>query len=153
MGDFFYAEHQEAAGIDGGATTSGSWNARTINTEIINEISAILASNQITLDAGTYEIECWANFYRSGNVQLRFQNITDALTEIWGQMMKTGTKAWVAAYVLHLYGVITITATKVFEVQYYATGALSPGGQGANFNVVHAVDHETYAQLKIRKVA
>lgn len=51
--------HTTADGANpGGGFTSGSWQTRTLNNTLINEISGVsLGSNQITLPAGTYEVD------------------------------------------------------------------------------------------------
>ena len=56
-----YVQDQKPSGTDGGTFTSGAWRTRTLNTELVNTIAgASLASNQITLPAGTYRITATA---------------------------------------------------------------------------------------------
>ncbi len=51
---------EKAANTSGGTFTSGAWQTRTLNTLTVNDDGiASLSDDQITLPAGTYEIEIW----------------------------------------------------------------------------------------------
>src|SRR5690242_14620433 len=55
--------HLVADDAAGGTFTSGAWRTRTLNEELRNTLGASLASNQITLPAGSYYAEWWAVGY------------------------------------------------------------------------------------------
>ena len=48
---------QQASGVSGGGATSGSWEIRVLNTEIYDDIGLSIATNVLTLPAGTYYIK------------------------------------------------------------------------------------------------
>lgn len=152
MSKLFYAEHRENPGTAGGGGAGGFWDVHTINTELVNEIGAVLASNQITLLAGTYEVEAYAPFFRTAYTQMRFQNITDALTEIWGTGTEIGSKSFVAQTLCHVFGVIVIAGTKTFELQWRSTSGVVGLQMGSPVNGYFAVDRETYLNLWIKLV-
>lgn len=61
QGQLLHVREEQNSGTNGGTCTGGSWQTRTINTVVVNQItSASLASNKITLPAGTYYIDATA---------------------------------------------------------------------------------------------
>jgi hypothetical protein len=55
LNDYICIQDQKAAGTNGGTFTSGAWRTRDLNTEVSDTGGhATVASNQITLAAGTY---------------------------------------------------------------------------------------------------
>ena len=69
---YIILEHQETSGTGGGSSTSGSWETRTINTEVTDTNSdCTLSANQFTLAAGTYLFIVHAPAYDSSFHQLR----------------------------------------------------------------------------------
>jgi hypothetical protein len=54
-----HVRDEKSNGTAGGGSTSGSYETRTLNTVMTNEVSgASLTSNQIILPSGTYFINC-----------------------------------------------------------------------------------------------
>jgi hypothetical protein len=143
-------EDQKASGTDGGTFTAGAWQTRTLNTTVTNRIAGVsLGSNQITLPAGSYRI-----FITSvgDDVQLhkvKLRNITDSTDPLIGFSSDTTTGSAVATNAI-CNGPLTITDTKVFEVQHRssATQATYGFGSAASFGVV-----EVYCQIIIEKIA
>jgi len=142
---------QQTANTAGGTFTSGAWRTRDINTTVgTNGISgASIASNQITLPAGTYLIQGSAPAYDVNQHMTRFYNITDSTVAINGGSAYTDATDTVVTH-SPFSGVVVIAGTKVFEVQHYAatTAATSGFGIAANNGSV-----ETYTQVTILKVA
>jgi hypothetical protein len=142
---------QKAANTSGGTFTAGAWRTRDINTTVgTNGISgASIASNQITLPAGTYLIQGSAPAYDVNQHMTRFYNITDSTVAINGGSAYTdATDTMVTQSPFS--GVVVIAGTKVFEVQHYAgtTAATFGFGIAANNGSV-----ETYTQITVLKVA
>jgi hypothetical protein len=142
---------QKAANTAGGTFTSGAWRTRDINTTVgTNGISgASIASNQITLPAGTYLIQGSAPAYDVNQHMTRFYNITDSTVAINGGSAYTDATDTVVTH-SPFSGVVVIAGTKVFEVQHYAatTAATTGFGIAANNGSV-----ETYTQITVLKVA
>ena len=134
----------------GGTFTSGAWRTRDLQTTGLNQITgASLASNQITLPAGTYVVDAYAPFYRTDTTQAAFYNITDSSFTIVGQTgyiagnMEVQTASIVS-------GAFTIAAQKVFELQHIAATTRSTTGFGQNNG--NSVG-EVYSIITIAKVA
>ncbi len=65
-------QDQKASGTAGGDFTSGAWQTRTLNTEVVNTITgASLAANAATLSAGSYLLVAVAPAYNVNAHQLR----------------------------------------------------------------------------------
>ena len=86
-----HVRDEKTAGSDGGTLSSGSWQTRTLNTSVTNEIaSASLASNQISLPAGTYYIEASAPSLGVDGHKVKLRNVTDSLDIIIGSTAFAG---------------------------------------------------------------
>jgi hypothetical protein len=142
---------QKAANTQGGTFTAGAWRTRDINTTVgTNGISgASIASNQITLGAGTYLIQGSAPAYDVNQHMTRLYNITDSTVAINGGSAYTDATDTAVTH-SPFSGVVVIAGSKVFEVQHYAgtTAATYGFGIAANNGSV-----ETYTQITILKVA
>ena len=146
----FHVRDEKAAGTGGGTFTSGAWRTRTLNDELENSISgASLASNQITLPAGTYRVTASAPAFQVIEHQARLYNITDSATVFSG----TAEISWSSNSTTsrsQVVGTFTISGTKVFELQHRCgTTAASTGfGQAANLG-----EAEIYSIVLIEKVS
>jgi len=132
---------------EGGTFTSGAWRTRDINNTQFNGITgASIASNQITLAAGSYYVNATLPVYQVNGNQGRFQNITDSTTTILGNSVYSGTGAGITATVQ---GYFTITGTKVFEVQHRSQASQATIGFGVN----NTFNDNIYSIVTIIKVA
>lgn len=150
-----HVRDEKASTTNGQSLTVTTWNKRDLTTAVTNEITgASLASSQITLPAGVYEMEAFAPmfFQNNGDVtgQLRLRNMTDSTTALTGMSWNqngSGVNVGTSS-VLTLRGRFTIADAKVFEIQHYVglqSGAL--GGKAASTGV-----GERYTDAIIRKV-
>lgn len=145
-----HVEDQQSSGTAGGTFTSGAWQTRTLNTVKTNQISgASVASNQITLPAGTYFISATAPAYLVNAHKLKLRNITDSsdaiigTSEISDSVSGSQTRS-------RLCGRITIAAQKVFELQHQCgtTRATNGFGYTSGLSVV-----EVFSEIQVWKVA
>lgn len=146
--DYIHIEEQQTSGTQGGTFTASAWQTRTLNTEVTDTGShASVASNQITLAAGTYEADIVAPAYKVNFHQARLQNITDGTTTLTGT---NGTAAASNTGFSHstIKGRFTIAGTKVFEVQHYCTTTAATNGFGASVGA----GTEVYTVATFRKV-
>lgn len=139
----------QASGIDGGTLTSGVWQTRILNTKDSDTHgNASLASNQFTLQPGTYHIYAAAPAYTVDSNKLKLRNISDAIDELIGSSVRSGTgsDAVVKSVVA---GEFTITAAKTFELQHQCqtTGTNVGLGKNTGFGV-----SEIYAVVELWKV-
>jgi hypothetical protein len=139
---------EKSSGTGGGTFTSGAWRTRDLNTSQYNGITgASLASNQITLAAGTYIVDGFAQGVLTSIHQTRFENITDSTTAVLGQNAYAEGSSNVANY-SRVSGVFTIAAQKTFEFQHRATTTKTDNG----FGVASSWGTEVYASITITKV-
>jgi hypothetical protein len=141
-----HIQDQKASGTNGGTFTSGAWRTRDLNTVLTNEItSASLASNQITLPAGTYFIIARAPAFFVDEHQARLQNITDGTT------LLTGSCGHVGADMSNsfVWGRFTLGGTKVLELQHQCSTTRATDGFGNNMSFGTVV----FAEVLIWKVA
>lgn len=144
----FHVRDEKPSGTAGGATTSSTWTARTLNTSVTNEISAAsLASNQITLPAGTYFIEARAPCYNSLH-KAKLKNVTDASDTIIGSSA-SGPTSFGGVSDSTIQGRFTIAGTKIFEIQQYV---INPGSSDALGLAVSSGAIEVYTDVLIWKV-
>ena len=141
----------KTSGTDGGTFTSGAWRTRDLNTVDINTITgASLSSNQITLPAGTYEIE-WVSDVRGVDAHYsRLFNITDSTTTVQGinGWAHTGGSAGGGQSPGH--GRFTIASSKVFQIQHRCVTTQTTDGFGSAVGVAGV--SEKYTNVWITKV-
>lgn len=146
---YLYFQEQQTAGTNGGTFTSGAWRTRLLNTSVQNEIAgASLASNQITLPAGTFYIQATAHAYAVDQHQVRFYNITDA------SVVATGFTAYASSTYggfsqSEFVGYTTIATSKVFELQHQCTTTKALSG----FGLAGGFTTEIYSDIAIVKIA
>jgi hypothetical protein len=152
-----YAIFQDAKAVNtaGGTFTSGAWRTRDLQTTQVNTItSCSLASNQITLPAGTYYV--WATT-PSRAVQRnysRLYNTTDSATLIPGSISYSGDSSiQVEEPINVITGVFTIAGTKVIELQHRCSATKNGDGFGSSDgSALDNVQLNIYSQITIEKI-
>lgn len=143
--DYILIVDQKAANTAGGASTSGSFATRTLNTELFDTGShASVSSNQVTLAAGTYYIRVSAPAFASDSHQCVLYSITAAADVFIGtpeySFQSGGSGTVVTRSVAQ--GMVTIGSPTVYEIRHRVATSKTVNGLGvqANFGVV-----ETYS--------
>ena len=129
-------QDQKAQGTDGGSFNSGANRTRTLNTLVRNAGSlASLSSNQFTLPAGTYYIKWSAPALGVAEHQTLLQNVSDGVTVQRGSNEFSNSSGTYAATFSYGSAVVTIAASKAFEIQHRcATTKANEGfGRACNF--------------------
>lgn len=145
-----YVEEQ-TSGTDGGDFTLGDWRVRTLNTTRYSRqtgsVWASLASNQITLQAGSYYIEASAPAVGVSRNITQFYNDTDGTTEFTGtaEYCESSDLTQIRSFIE---GVVTITAQKVFELQHECNASNAGDGMGIASNIIT----NTYSMIKITRL-
>jgi hypothetical protein len=137
---------QKASGTGGGNNTSGAWETRVLNTSLINGISgSSLASNQVTLPAGTYFVQATAPANDTALHRMRLRNITASTTLCLGSTV-TSPAGGGSDTNAQLAGKFTLASTSVLELQHFFTAV---GTDGLGFPLTASGEPEIYAQLMI----
>lgn len=140
---------EKAAATAGGTATSGAWQTRTLNTVNLNTITgASLASNQITLPAGTYVIRASAPAFDVNRHQARLYNATDAVVAIDGTS-EYANSSYGGANRSFVTGQVSIAASKAFRLEHRVNTTVSNNGFGVESNLGST---ETYSTIEITKI-
>lgn len=154
-------EDQKSNGTVGGTATTGAWTARTINTQVSNTITGVsLATDQITLPVGTYAVNFAATYRQTGQTLTRIKAIS-------GTVDVTELRSLPASYpgadsdsdsliIDHWqggFGILTVTATAVIELQYYAQASLGGTSSLGTPSTEPDTDVETYSRVTILDLA
>ncbi len=140
--------------IAGGGNAAGV-NVRVLNSAPINEITGFsLASNQITLPAGTYYIKGRAPCYKIDRTVCDFYNVTDGTLAIQGEncyAANSGSTQIDATFE----GTITIAATKTFEVRHWTQTVRATNGLGIDIGSSYTTRNlqEIYTSVWIYQLA
>ena len=125
---------QKATNATGGASSTGSFNTRDLNTELADPDGIVsISSNQFTLQAGSYLIKASAPAFKAQRHQIILQNITDSSVSIVGSCEYNDNSAQVQTRSF-LTGRVTISAAKVFEIRHRIDNAESTFGLGVECN-------------------
>lgn len=147
----FIAALRQSNNVAAGQATGGAWTKYPLNTLVLNEIpsGASLASNQITLPAGTYSFQAAAPFFQTSRSKLRLQNITDGATLTGGAVQVDAATSDSSHVLARCSGRFTLLSSKVLELQYRVATTKATNGLGvaANFS-----ETEEYGYIQITKV-
>lgn len=144
-----HAQDQKTSGTAGGTFTSGAWQTRTLNTAVTNDISgASLASNQVTLPAGTFEVWAAGTVNQVDFHQMRLRDITNAVTLLTGRN-DFASASNSGATPGTIVGRFTLASSAAIELQHRCTTTKTSSGLG----VACSFGTEVYADMFIRKVA
>ena len=138
---------QKSSDTAGGTFTSGAWQTRDLNTEILDTDGIVsISSNQFTLAAGTYLVNASAPGHRVNFHKTRLQNITDSTTLVLGtsewshNSYATTTRSFLSAR-------FTISESKVFEIQHRCMTTYATIG----FGRVYGYGDEKFTVVEIYK--
>ena len=150
LADLLHVRDEKADNTDGGTFTTGAWQTRDLNTVKTNEIAgASLASDQITLPAGTYFIRARAPAFIVGSNVIKLRDITGATDLIIGSVTRSGGSGDSAPDSV-IWGRFTLSVQSDLEIQHrgQATRSTDGFGNAAGVGVV-----EVYTEVDIRKIS
>lgn len=171
-GQLLHVRNEQTTGTGGAAITINTWQTRVLNTVKTNEItSASLASNQITLPAGTYFIEaCAPTYIRAASsgadtitkAVMKLYNTTSSTDVLIGiptagwefyDTTPSGTTVSSTCPIHSLKGRFTLSGTSVLEIRNYLasnqSSSIVTGSEGVSNG---AGVTEVYADILIYKV-
>jgi len=138
---------EKANNTNGGTFTSGAWQTRELNTESFDPDGiGTLASNQITLSAGTYIITARAPAVNVNRHQCRLQNITAGTTIAFGASAFVGTAGGGDSVVTAR---VVLAVTTAIELQNRCQSTVATSGFGA---AVSFGNIEVYSEVYIQKI-
>lgn len=141
---------QKSPGTDGGTCTSGSWNTRTLNQSSTNTITgSSVASNIITLPAGTYRAVWRAPAFRCDRHKTRFISTSGPAITFYGSSAFSSNvnNDPVTDSVGFAYFSIASVTTFVLTHRCETTAADQGFGVAAGF-----AEEEVYAQIEITRI-
>lgn len=131
---YIRVEDQKAKNTAGGSSSATTWHTRTLNTEVQDTGNyASVASNQVTLAAGTYDIRASAPAYQSHQHHAVLWNDTDNTLALNGTSEIAATTDQIQTRSL-IQGRITLASPKAFSIRHYFTSALATYGLGIATN-------------------
>lgn len=152
-----HVREEQTAGVGTSTSASAAFNTQVLNTVKTNEISgASLASNTITLPAGTYFIDARSVAYSYsiasgsyGKLKSRLRNTTAGTTLLAGTTIGWQNGGASAIYVVgppsHVVGRFTLAGTTDIQLQAYPVNGAVP--------LAFGTETEVYAEVLIWKVA
>lgn len=159
VNDFLVFEDRKTSGTNGGTGTATTWNTRAISALINNGITgASLASNQITLPAGTYYLEVSAPCYEVNSHVIRAYNATDTAVvtdtnanDVIGTMEHSDQSVGAGTQTRSVIRtVFTLAAEKAIEFQHYIERSDSTRDLGVAAGIAGV--EEIYLSGYIRKL-
>jgi hypothetical protein len=140
----------QVVGTNGGDFTQGAWRTRVLNTLVADNMGiASLASNQLTLPAGTYYVTARCPGRHVDAHQCRLYDITGAAVLLTGTpAFSDSTDATPGQTDTYLEGVITLTVESAIELQHQCITTRAADGFGLACNY----DLEVYAELEAWQV-
>jgi hypothetical protein len=142
---------EKAANTAGGSASATTWNARNLNTEIVDDDAIVsISSNQFTPISGTYRIVVAAPAYKTGMHRLRLYNVTGAASVKEGQNARSGSAddSMTNAYLEHVF---TANGTDAYRIDHYTVVAAATNGLGVQLNVGGA--SERYTMIYLEKLS
>jgi hypothetical protein len=141
---------QKAVNTDGGTFTSGAFRTRDLQTTQVNTITGCsLASNQVTLPAGTYYVYARLPCFSVNRNEGRLRNITDSTTAILGTV---NYSEYPVNNAVEIVGVFTIAGTKTFELQHYSNTTQAGSGFGIGDGNALGGQNLVYSIISIEKI-
>lgn len=146
---YAYIRDEKATNTGGGAFTNGAWRTRDLNTEVFDFGGIVsLATNQFTLQAGTYFIRASAPAYLCSTHRVRLRNITAGTTAAVGTSAYNTTSTNDGTSRSTLMARVTIAVETAFEIQHMcATTNAAATGFGVASNLDSLV--EVYTEVEI----
>lgn len=141
-----------AASASSGTATSGSYFTRTLNTVVTNTITgASLASNQITLPAGTYNIFAQVPSYRVDGHIAKFRRVSATAADVViGTVGYSGSGTTNANSYSYVFGQFIVGTSGAYEIQQRVEITRASDGLGAP--VATLWEPKRFTQVFIQRV-
>lgn len=142
---------EQVTGTNGGTSTADAWTARVLNTVKFNNISgSSLASNQVTIPAGTYYYQGSSPMRRTDDLKLRLRDVTNSVTLDLSPNLYSNSSATYEQARHEFSGTFVVAGEIDLEFQYWANVSSATTGLGEANNIDSTA--EVYSELKLWKV-
>ncbi len=149
--ELLHVQGTKTAGTDGGSFTADTWVTRELNTTRTNGITgASVASNTVTLPAGTYDALWDAVAVQVGTHRTRLRDTTSGATIGWGSTHYSDPTT--SATASRGSARFTLASTTNVQLQHYSDLGKATIGLGYGAGIAAAGEVEVYVDLQIRKV-
>ena len=142
---------EKPSGIDGGTFNHGSWVNRHFNTidGMLGMGVSLKNETNILIDPGTYIVDVQCPALGVGSHQIRFFNVTDNVTEVFGTSTcsHSDEHQTTSEASFHL---SVVDNSKEYQIQHYCSGGRPNDGFGKSVGFRDSM--EVYSVLKIQKV-
>ena len=131
-GGYIRLHDLKATTVNGGTFTAGAWQKRDIAEDQDTNNNVSIASNVITLEAGTYDCLIKAPAFRVNRSQAKLVNTSDTVDTILGSCEYNNDTALAgeATVASIIQGRFTITSQKNFEIQHRCETTKTNSGFG-----------------------
>ena len=148
--ELLHVNETQAPGVKGGSIAAAGLNIRVLNNTVTNTIpGASRTGAQVTLPAGTYEVEARSVSFQTGRARLSLFDVTNNTVKLLG-MGSFGSFVDQIQPGQFLIGHLVVTTPSIFELhQFFEVDEPSDFGLGVEVN---DGDTEIYAELLIWKV-
>jgi len=147
---FLHVRDEKASGTHGGGSTAGSYLVRSLGTVVTNTIpGASLASNKITLPAGTYELAATAPGFGCGGFKSKIFNVTAAADLLIGSF-GVAEATYQTADKSHVSGRFTLGVTSDIDLRMRCNVSRATNGLGY---APGYGDAEIYSEVRIWKIS
>lgn len=136
---YVHVRDKKAQNTSGGTFTNGAWRTRDINEEVSDtEGICSVASNQITLDAGTYRCSISSPAFRVDRHQTRLYDTTGSLVLLVGsaEYCDSGDATQTRSLIK---GRFTLSVQSVLEVQHRCEVTAATNGLGVAANLTDEI--------------
>lgn len=123
-----HVREQQTSGTNGGTSAANSTQTRVLNTTVVNTIpGASLASNAVTLPAGTYEVSARVPSYGAVSNSANLFNSSDSTVALISCSSSQGATASDNIFIV---GIFTIAAAKNFTIVHWTLASTATSGLG-----------------------
>lgn len=148
--NFMHVQDKKAVGVNGGTFTSGAWRTRELNTVVLNAIQgAALASNLVTLPAGSYYAEASAPALQAGWHAIDLYNVTNTARLILCSQAYDGNANYYAQTRSFLSGSFVLGSQSNIQLRHWGTTTVTNSGFGG----ATAFEEGIFSDLKIWKLS
>lgn len=140
---------QQTASTAGGQATAGAFFTRVLNTKSVDSAGiATLASNELTIPAGSYDVDCMSPAYRVDGFTIRLFDVTGNSVLLVGTAQYSVSGADTSTAWSFIKGRFTISVQSAIRVEMRVATTKATNGLG----IPSTYQTEQYTTLVLEKV-